>query len=120
MKIAFFGLLLIAAKATQTTVAAQGIVKVQNEDKSVRALVRGENTEDDGVDPFIIGGTTLDRTVWEQSRRYLVDIKFLGDHYCGATKISDRVVLTAARELIQYYEKECVSFFHAATYSMKY
>ena len=119
MKIAFFGLLLIAAKVTQTTVAAQGIVEVQNKDKSVRAL-HGENTEDDGVDPFIIGGTTLDRTVWEQSRRYLVDIKFEENHSCGATKISDRVVLTAARELIQYYEKECVSFFHAATYSMKY
>ena len=102
MKIAFFSLLLLAAKATQTTAAARGIVKVQNEyNKSVRALI-GENTDEDGVGPSVIGGEILDRDVWELSRRYLVDIKFEEDHYCGATKISDRVVLTAARELIQY------------------
>ena len=105
MKFTFFSLL-IAAKATQMTTTAQGIVKAQNEVSSVRALI-GENTEDDDVNPSVIGGKPLDRTVWEQSRRYLVDIKNRNDdgeiiHWCGATKISDRVVLTAARELIQY------------------
>ncbi len=55
----------------------------------------------DGVTPFIIGGGDLDRGVWEKSRRYLVDINKddTGFHSCGATLISSRVVLTAAREL---------------------
>ncbi len=52
----------------------------------------------DGPAPRIIGGKTLDFGVWGQSRRYLVDIKFNDDHTCGATLISRRVVLTAARE----------------------
>ena len=85
------------------TTTAQGIVKAQNEVSSVRALI-GENTEDDGVNPSVIGGETLDKDTWQQSRRYLVDIKADADgfHTCGATKIADRIVLTAARELIQY------------------
>jgi hypothetical protein len=55
----------------------------------------------DDVTPFIIGGGPLDRGVWEKSRRYLVDINVNdeGFHSCGATLISSRVVLTAAREL---------------------
>jgi secreted trypsin-like serine protease len=93
MKIAFFGLLIVVT-ATHTTA------------QTVPTYFPTENSDGDGVDPFIIGGETLDRTVWYQSRRYLVDIKdtFEGElyHLCGATKISDRVVLTAARELIQY------------------
>jgi hypothetical protein len=100
MKIAFFSLL-IAAKATQMrTTAAQEIFRAHNKVKSVRALI-GENSDDDGINPFIVGGDTLNRTIWEQSLRYLVDIRRNGDgnHTCGATKISARVVLTAAREL---------------------
>mgnify|MGYP000453909870 CR=1 FL=1 len=102
MKIAFFGLLIVVT-ATHTTATARGIVKAQNEVSSVRAL-NGEITDDDGVDPSVIGGTILDRNVWKQSRRYLVDIKADADgsHTCGATKIADRIVLTAARELIQH------------------
>jgi secreted trypsin-like serine protease len=53
----------------------------------------------DGVDPFVIGGQTLDRNVWEASRRYLVSLRRNGEHNCGGTLISRRVVLTAAREL---------------------
>ena len=58
----------------------------------------------DGVGPSIIGGTQLDRDVWQQSHRYLVDIKDIDPddgsiyHTCGATLISRHVVLTAARE----------------------
>ena len=102
MKITFFGLL-IAAKATQMTTTAQGITKVQNKVSSVRAL-NGEITDDDGVDPSVIGGTILDRNVWKQSRRYLVDLHYgnPSGHGCGGTKVSSQVVLTAARELIQY------------------
>ncbi len=60
--------------------------------------IEAGSEEDDSVTPFIVGGTTLDQTVWQQSRRYLVDIRFNGGHYCGATKISPRAVLTAARK----------------------
>ena len=91
------------------TTAAQAIIKAQKKDASARAL-RGENSEDDGVNPFVIGGETLSRTIWEESRRYLVDIRFNGGHSCGATKISDRVVLTAARKS-NSTKKGCVSFF---------
>jgi len=108
MRLAFF-ILLIATKATQMTTAAQAIIKAQNKDTSARAL-RGENSEDDGVNPFVIGGETLNRTIWEESRRYLVDIRFNRTHSCGATKISDRVVLTAARKS-NSTKKGCVSFF---------
>ena len=96
-------ILFIAAKATQTTTSAQRIIKLQNKDKIIRALIDG-NSKDDGVNPFIIGGETLDRTVWEESRRYLVSIRShdSGLHSCGATNISDRVVLTAARKSNQY------------------
>ena len=48
--------------------------------------------------PRIIGGAALDRKVWDESRRYLVSIRKDG-HFCGATLVSRRVVLTAAREL---------------------
>ncbi len=56
----------------------------------------------DGVNR-VIGGAPLDPTVWDVSRRYLVDIKVLNragalKHNCGASLISRRVVLTAARE----------------------
>lgn len=56
---------------------------------------------------FIIGGTELDQTVWETSRRYLVALTFTLDdgapfHTCTATLISRRVVLSAARELADY------------------
>ena len=110
MRVVFSPFLLLAAKASRMTATAQqGNLRAQNKDnKSVRALIGEKNSDEDGVNPFIIGGGTLNRTVWEQSRRYLVDIKgtFEGEdelvHWCGATKISDRVVLTAARELIQY------------------
>ena len=77
----------------------------ESDNKIVRALIGEKNSDEDGVNPFIIGGTTLDQTVWEQSRRYLVDIKGIANdgtlfHSCGGTKISNQVVLTAARELI--------------------
>lgn len=56
---------------------------------------------------FIIGGSELDKNVWETSRRYLVALAFSDEeptptstpHSCTATLISRRVVLTAAREL---------------------
>jgi hypothetical protein len=51
-----------------------------------------------GFTPRIIGGAALDRKVWDESRRYLVSIRKDG-HFCGATLVSRRVVLTAAREL---------------------
>ncbi len=52
----------------------------------------------DSVFPEVIGGVTLDPRVWQDFRRYLVDIRKNGGHTCGATLISRRVVLTAARE----------------------
>ena len=58
----------------------------------------------DGVGPSVVGGTQLDRDVWQQSRRYLVSIRNISRdgsvvyHICGATLISRRVLLTAARE----------------------
>lgn len=56
---------------------------------------------------FIIGGTELDKNVWEMSRRYLVALAYSDKEptptstprSCTATLISRRVVLTAAREL---------------------
>jgi hypothetical protein len=108
MRVAFSPFLLLAAKASRMTATAQqGNLRAQNKDnKSVRALIGEKNSDEDGVNPFIIGGDTLNRTVWEQSRRYLVDLRYLIEGVpnsgCGGTKISNRVVLTAARELIQY------------------
>ena len=102
MKTSSFGLL-IAVTATQTTAQTdpQGLAVNAI---PVPTYFPTENSDDNYVNPSVIGGTVLDRDDWEQSRRYLVDIK--GDdngfHTCGATKVSDRVVLTAARELIQY------------------
>jgi len=57
---------------------------------------------------FIIGGTELDQTVWETSRRYLVALTLTRDdgspfHTCTATLISRRVVLSAARELVDTF-----------------
>lgn len=54
---------------------------------------------------FIIGGTVLDENVWKTSRRYLAALTFTQGggkkfHTCGATLISRRVVLTAAREFL--------------------
>ena len=96
MRFAFINLL-VAALAT--TITAQ---EEKNEDRRVEA--------DDSVTPFVIGGTLLDFNVWEQRRRYLVDIKYYEDpneqklaHSCGATLISPRVVLTAAREFIHSF-----------------
>lgn len=70
--------------------------------------------ESSGVGPSVIGGTQLDRNVWQQSRRYLIDIRRLnGDgtigHQCGATLVSRRVILSAARE--------CRNTFFAALFS---
>ena len=119
MRIAPFHLLVIAMATG--AVGAERIVNVRNEGekKRIRTLAINEEAsmpmdfsssfaagieagseEDGSVTPFVIGGTTLDRTVWENSRRYLVDIKkgVQLKHYCGATRISSRVVLTAARE----------------------
>lgn len=42
---------------------------------------------------LIIGGTVLEKDVWQESRRYLVRVPG-----CGATRISRRAVLSAARE----------------------
>ena len=59
------------------------------------------NLNDNGVSitPFIINGDKMDP--WEHP--YLVSLGFykkgLHDHQCGASKISDRAVLTAARKL---------------------
>jgi hypothetical protein len=95
MRFAFIKLL-VAALAT--TITAQ---EEKNEDRRVEA--------DDSVTPFVIGGTLLDFNVWEQRRRYLVDIKYYDPkekklaHACGATLISPRVVLTAAREFIHSF-----------------
>jgi secreted trypsin-like serine protease len=56
----------------------------------------------DSVFPEVINGETLDFDVWDQTRRYLVDIRRNGGHSCGATLISRRVVLTAAREFEKF------------------
>ena len=95
MRFAFIKLL-VAALAT--TITAQ---QEKNEDRRVEA--------DDSVTPFVIGGTLLDFNVWNQTRRYLVDIKYYDPeekklaHACGATLISPRVVLTAAREFLHSF-----------------
>jgi len=53
----------------------------------------------DGPAPRIINGDTLALNVWQDFRRYLVEIRKVNiGHTCGATLISRRVVLTAARE----------------------
>ena len=53
----------------------------------------------DGPAPRIINGETLALNVWQDFRRYLVEIRKVNiGHTCGATLISRRVVLTAARE----------------------
>jgi hypothetical protein len=60
MKFALSNLLVAALATTKTTAQA-------DDGRRVRA--------EDGVKPFIIGGAPLDPTVWEENRRYLVDIK---------------------------------------------
>jgi hypothetical protein len=56
---------------------------------------------------FIIGGTELDESVWDTSRRYLVASNNVDpddgtlSHSCTASLISRRVVLLAAREFLQ-------------------
>ena len=115
--------LLVIAMATGA-VGAERIVNVRNEGekKRIRTLAINEEAsmpmdfsssfaagieagseEDGSVNPFIINGANLDRTVWQQSRRYLVDIRSSNaigkdGQSCGATRISSQVVLTAARE----------------------
>ncbi len=68
----------------------------------------------DGVNPFVIGGDTLDEDLWRESRRYLVSIRNNGEHTCGATLISRRVVLTAARKLNRLKSKMRISWNAAA------
>jgi len=80
---------------------AIALVYSQKKKSSYNALA---SSAADGVSPLVIGGETLDRDVWEKSRRYLVSLRSetaggVIYHSCGATLISSRVVLTAAREL---------------------
>lgn len=70
----------------------------------ILAMLQAAKAEGD-VGVSIIGGTKLDERVWETSRRYLVALTLPGRvgmpgpfHFCGATLISRRVVLTAASE----------------------
>jgi hypothetical protein len=129
--------LLVVAMATEAA-SAERIVNVRNEGKksilalaiddeasmptdlssSMAAGIEVGSQEDDSVNPFIINGADLNRTVWETSRRYLVDIRasnaFGKDgHTCGATKISSRVVLTAARESKKMHLKSVYNICYA-------
>ena len=136
--------LLVIAMATEAA-SAERIINARNEGKkSIRALaineeasmptdlsssmaagIKAGSQEDDSVNPFIINGADLDRTVWETSRRYLVDIRasnaFGKDgHSCGATRISSRVVLTAARESKKMHVKSVYHICYADSYPTEY
>ena len=137
--------LLVIAMATEAA-SAKRILNVRNEgEKSICAVAINEeeaamptdlssslatgieagSQEDDSVNPFIINGADLDRTVWETSRRYLVDIRasnaFGKDgHTCGATRISSRVVLTAARESKKMHVKSAYHICYADSYPTEY
>jgi len=81
-----------------------------------------ENQDDDNNPEFIIGGTELDQTVWETSRRFLVTLTTtLADgsvfHSCTASLISRRVVLSAAREFVDYIFHYDVNLFHSCSRS---
>ena len=91
----------VTAGVAVVAVAAIAIALVYSQRKksTYNALV---SSAADGVNR-VIGGAPLDPTVWDVSRRYLVDIKALNQdgalvHSCGATLISRRIVLTAAHE----------------------
>ncbi|KAL3816945.1 hypothetical protein ACHAXA_001773 [Cyclostephanos tholiformis] len=76
-------------------VAAIAIALVYSQKKKSTYNALASSTAE-GYTPRIIGGATLNRNVWDQSRRYLVSIRKDG-HFCGATLVSRRVVLSAAR-----------------------
>jgi hypothetical protein len=83
----------VTAGVAVVAVAAIAIALVYSQRKksTYNALV---SSAADGVNR-VIGGAPLDPTVWEENRRYLVHLS----GGCGATLISRRAVLTAAREL---------------------
>ena len=92
---------------------------------SLAAGIEAGMQEDDSVNPFIVNGADLDRTVWETSRRYLVSIRRSNDvgtdgHSCGATTISSRVVLTAARESMNMHVKSVCHICYADLYPTEY
>jgi hypothetical protein len=101
----------VTAGVAVVAVAAIAIALVysasaQRKKSTYNALV---SSAADGVNR-VIGGAPLDPTVWEENRRYLVDIKALNQdgalvHSCGASLISRRFVLTAARE---FKSVECI------------
>jgi hypothetical protein len=137
--------LLVIAMATEAA-SAERIVNARNEGKkSIRALAINEeeaamptdlsssmaagieagSQEDDSVTPFIVNGADLDRDIWETSRRYLVDIRASKNtgrpgHSCGATMISSRVVLTAARESKKMHVKSVYHICYADSYPTEY
>ena len=75
---------------------------------------------------MIIGGTELDESVWDTSRRYLVALaqaEYVAQpstspspHICTATMISRRVVLSAAREFQAAYFLACPTCMVASCY----
>ncbi len=81
-------------------VAAVAIALVNSKKKKIAYNALASSAVE-GITPRIIGGDTLDQDVWYENRRYLV--KILDPSICGATLVSRRVVLTAARELSQHY-----------------
>jgi secreted trypsin-like serine protease len=79
-------------------VAAVAIALVNSQKKKIAYNALASSAAE-GLTPRIIGGEPLDQDLWDESRRYLVSIRWSGEHVCGATLISRRVILTAAREL---------------------
>ena len=112
-------------KYVTTVVAVVAVVTIaiamvysQKKKSSYNALA---SSAADGVNPSVIGGETLDRDVWEMSRRYFVSLRSRTAggviyHSCGATLISSRVVLTAARELKSAQKNIFVMYYAAALY----
>ncbi len=78
---------------------AIALVYSQKKRSSYNALA---SSAADGVNTSVIGGVVLDQNVWSESRRYLVSIRGALGHGCGASLISRRAILTAARELNQH------------------